>query len=477
MVGSRATESLSERLTEFALGWPEQALPDDLFRWAAYRCVDTVGVALASARENVGTSGARSIMEAPAPGKSSIWGSGGQKVRVDDAVFANSMIAHGMDFDDTHTSATMHPSCVLVPTTLGIGEELGISGKPVLAAAILGYEVSARLCLLAPGEFQRRGFHPTSVLGIFGAVAAASRLYGLSHKETVSAMGIAGSMASGLMEYLSDGSNTKQMHPGWAARGAVTAVRLARQGCTGPATVLEGDSGVYHAFIGAGIDVDKALDGLGEEWAGTRVATKPYPACHCVHAPVDAWFALRRRLGLKQVDIDKIKRFTGLIPEWYLQLVGDPIEAKRQPRSVYEARFSLPYSLSVAVLDDELTLASYQHERLSDASVLAMCKRVDYEVTDYEEFPSAFPGGIRVEMEDGTRYEEHVRNNKGSVGNPMSEHEIDAKFRSCLALEVPDAEVEELLDGLKSLPESGSLGRFTSAMAAVEMGIGNDRSH
>ena len=155
----------------------------------------------------------------------------------------NGMLSHGMDYDDTHTTATLHPSCVIVPTALAVGEATGASGAEVLAAAIVGFEVVARLGLLASREFQNRGFHPTSVLGVFGAVATVSRLMGVSAVVGRNATGLAGSMASGLMEYLSDGSSAKQVHPGWAAQAAVTAVRLAQAGATGPARVLEGTAG------------------------------------------------------------------------------------------------------------------------------------------------------------------------------------------------------------------------------------------
>jgi 2-methylcitrate dehydratase PrpD len=459
--------TLSERLTDFALGYRTEDIPPDVMRWAALRFVDTVGVGLACASYDLGTAATHVVLDNPAPGSSSVWASGGILARADDAALANGMLSHGMDYDDTHTSTTMHPSTVFVPTALALGEETGASGPDVLAAAVVGYEVAARLGLLSTGKFQMNGFHATSIIGIFGAVAIASRLTGLSTADGANAAGLAGSMASGLMAYLSDGSNAKQLHPGWAAHGAIDAVRLVRYGATGPAAVLEDSKGVFKSFARLDVDVDPVFDGLGEEWVGTRVATKPYPACHCVHAPVDAFRALRDRLGLNRDDIAGIRRITGLVPTWYLHLVCDPLEAKRRPRTVYEARFSLPYSVAVAAIDGQLGLASYEPDRLADSDVLDIASRVDYEVVEYPEFPAAFPGGIRVELADGTVEEEVLHYNVGSVGNPMSEEDIAAKFLGGAGRLGGEQESERLLAALQGLPLAASLREFTAAIAGI----------
>jgi 2-methylcitrate dehydratase PrpD len=317
---------------------------------------------------------------------------------------------------------------VVVPAAFAVGEETGASGPDVLAAIAVGYEVATRLGRLAPGTFQHKGFHATSVLGIFGATAAVCRLFGLDENQAVRAAGIAGSFSSGLMAYLSDGTDTKPIHAGWAAQGAIRAVQLTKHGASGPATVIEGLAGVFPSFVGLQIDPADALVALGSDWSGLAVATKPYPACHCVHAAVDCWKTIRDREGLTADDIPKIGRLTGLLPSWYRHLVCDPIEAKRQPRSVYEARFSLPYAVARAVVDGDLSLASFDGDKIGDPAVLDVAKKVDYEELEYPEFPSAFPGGLRVEMEDGRVFEEHLRHNVGSAGNPMTDEQLHAKF-------------------------------------------------
>ncbi|MFI0372923.1 MmgE/PrpD family protein [Actinomadura sp. 1N219] len=474
-MGGPREPTLSERMLDFALDHPSGDVPDELLDWTSLRFTDTVGVALACAGRGLGVAAARLTLEEPAPGPASIWGSGGRQARAADACFANGMLAHGMDYDDTHTASMIHPSVVIVPTALAVGEETGASGRDVLAAAAIGYELAARLGTLAPGKpLQQRGFHPTSVLGIIPATAVAARLLGLSTSEAVSAAGLAGSMASGLMEFFSDGSDAKQMHPGWAAKGAVTAAKLARHGATGPATVLEGPSGLLKAFasVEAKDDAANAFAGLGRQWTGTGVSTKPYPAGHCIHATVDAWRALRDRLALNPEDV---RRFTALVPSAYLHLVCEPLADKHTPRTVYDARFSLPFALALTVVDGALGVDSFNAERLTDPAVLDVAGRVDYEILEYTEYPAAFPGGVRVELADGTRHEEHLHHNIGSPGNPMRADDIAAKFRDCVHDVTGAAQAERLLDALRGLATAPSLTEFTAAMAAADAALGSPR--
>lgn len=460
--------SLSQQLLTFALSQDPTGGDAALLDWAADRLVDTIGVALTCASYDLGTAATRSMLADPSPGRASVWATGGRTLRPDDAGFANGMVAHGMDYDDTHAGAALHPGIVVVPTAVAVGEQVGASGRAVLEATLVGYEIACRLGLLSSGRLQSRGLHTSSVLGIFGGVAAAARLMGLSHGQAVHAAGIAGSMASGLMEYLSDGSETKQVHPGWAVRGALSAVQLARHGATGPATVLEGPSGIYRALADVEVDPADALADLGTRWESGNVMTKPYAACHCLHAPVDAFLALRRRHRLAADDVAQV---TGLVPPWYVQLVCDPLVDKQSPRSHYEARFSLPYSLARAVVDDELTLDSYEEDRLGEAAVLEVAQRIDYEVLDYPEYPTAFPGGVRVTLRDGTVLEEHLRHNLGSAQNPMSAAQLEDKFLAGAGRVGTDAAARRLLASLRGLPTATDLAEVTASLAGLDAGL------
>ena len=460
------TASLWEQLIGFALERPAASLPDDVLRKGCERIVDTVGCALAGASSGEGLAANRVVCAEAASGSSSVWVSGGTMRPAATASLANGTLAHAIDFDDTHAASTLHPGVIVVPTAIAVGEEMGASGPDVLAAVAIGYEIVARLGMLMPGRFQAQGLHPTAILGIFGATAAAARLTGASRDVAIHAGGIAGSFASGLMEYLSDGSDVKQLHAGWMAQGAIRAVQFAAQGVTGPRTVLEGTKGVFRAFVSQAVDANAVLAGLGEEWVGVEVATKPYAACHAVHACIDSWHLIRERHGLRASDAGAIRRATALVPKFYLQLAGEPLEQKRRPRSVYEARFSLPFAIASAVVDGKVDLDTFSSERLDDARVLDMAARVDHEVVEFATFPGDYPGGLRVEMNDGRVFEAHLDYNVGSSHNPLPAARLTGKVHEASRRLGRDAAGTMLVESLEALRDTGSTLRdFTAAMA------------
>src|SRR5262245_10756423 len=213
----------------------------------------------------------------------------GHRLPAAQAALANGMLCHGLDFDDTHGDAVCHVTVVVGPAALAVAEGRRAGGRDVLTALVAGAEVVARLGMAAAGAFHRRGFHPTSVCGVFGATAAAARLDGLDAGTATRALGIAGSLAGGLLAFLEDGAPTKPIHPGWAAHGAVMAARLVAHGAAGPAAVLEGRYGLYDAFVEQdGLALERELADLGIRWETRRLAYKPYPACHLVHGVLGA---------------------------------------------------------------------------------------------------------------------------------------------------------------------------------------------
>jgi 2-methylcitrate dehydratase PrpD len=223
---------------------------------------------------------------------------------------------------------------------------------------------------------------------VFAAALTAARLRGLTEVRTVHALGIAGSRAGGLLEFLHTGASTKQLHPGFAAHDGMVAAALAAAGMTGPATVLEGEYGVYRALAGRGPDLDALLGGLGERWECTRISIKPYPACHLLHAQLDAARALP--------------------PGDYVEIVAEvhpdaaPIvcgAGKDRPRSPYDAKFSLPWSVAAMIVDGEVTLATY--DRIDRPEVSALAARVRAEVVDSGGVAADQPGRLRARTRAG----------------------------------------------------------------------------
>jgi 2-methylcitrate dehydratase PrpD len=375
-----------------------------------------------------------------------------------DAALVNGVTCHALDYDDTHTGAVAHVSVAVVPAALAVAQSEGADGADLLAAVVAGNEIVARLGMAVDTGFHARGFHATAVCGVFGATAAACRLQALDARTVTNALGIAGSMASGLLEYLADGSSTKRLHPGWVAHAAVIASRLAAHGATGPASVFEGRFGVYRAFTARDdVDVDTITAELGERWETPRIAFKPYPACHYMHASLDA---AAQALAETPVSTEDIEEIVALTPEAGVSLVLEPLADKHRPRTEYEAKFSLPYSVASLLVRGHVDVSTYTDEAIADPDVLAVAAKVSYEIKHYDTYPQAFPGGVRIHTRDGRTLEAELPYQRGGSENPMSADEVREKFRTNAALALPGEEVEALEAAVTRLERSGDLGAF-----------------
>ena len=385
------------------------------------------------------------------------------------AAFANAMLCHGLDFDDTHSDSVSHVSVVVCPAAIAAGEAQGATGRELLAAIVGGNEVVTRIGMAASGAFHSRGFHPTAICGIFGGTTAAARLLGLDSTATAGALGIAGSFAGGLFAYLDVGTATKPMHPAWAAHGALIASRLSSLGAEGPPTVIEGRFGLYHAFLGAEkgeVDIDGQLADLGERWETPRIAYKPYPACHFIHGSLGATAGLCE--GIAPEDVEEV---VVTVPEAGVALVLEPAESKIAPRSAYEAKFSLQYSTAAMLVHGQVGVRSYMGEAIADPRVLELARKVRYETKEYATYPRAFPGGVRIRLRDGRTLEADLAYQRGGPENPMTADEVRAKFRENAGLALGDAALEALEHGVLALEEQDDLRSLFSLLSAQEVPV------
>jgi 2-methylcitrate dehydratase PrpD len=302
-----------------------------------------------------------------------------------------------------------------------------------------------------------RGFHPTSVSGVFGAAVAAARLHRLRPLEIRSALGLAGSMSSGLFAYLGDGSETKPVHAGWAAHGGILAAELAAAGGEGPAAVFEDRFGFFAAYYDGGADALVAqVSDLGRRWETPRIAFKPYPACHFVHSCLDAAASLRARHSLAADDVERI---TVAVPDPGIPLVLEPSDAKRDPRTEYDAKFSLQYSIAALLVHGRVGVETYTEQAIRDPAVLALAARVGHVRRPFPTYPRSFPGWVRIETRSGAVLELELEHQRGGPENPMSLDELRAKFRANAALALDAASLDELEAALLSLDEQDDLAR------------------
>jgi 2-methylcitrate dehydratase PrpD len=435
----------AEQLAAFSARLRFEQIPDDVVAAAKLHLLDAVGTGLAALALDEMAAARAAALEIGGREEATAFGLS-RRVGAGAAALANGAMMHALDFDDTHERAIVHSSAVVAATVLAAGEAAGASGEELIVAAVGGYEVSARIGLAAPGALHLRGFHPTSVCGVFAAAAAAARLRGLSAEETAHALGIAGSQASGLMEYLADGSQTKPLHAGWAAQAGIVAASLAAHGASGPGSVLEGRFGLLASHVGE-FDATALTAELGERWETTEIAFKAYPSCHAGHAVLDAV----TESGLGEEDPAAIEEVVALVAgEVAVGLVLEPAGRKRTPATPYDAKFSLPYCIGALVARGSLGVDAFTPEALGDERALQIAARVRYEVAEFED-GNEFSGGIRARA-GGRELEATVPRPRGGPANPVAPSEVHAKFlgNASLALEEGGARrLLAVLDGLE----------------------------
>jgi 2-methylcitrate dehydratase PrpD len=432
------------QLASWSAGLRFEQIPEEVIAAAKLHLLDAVGTGLA----------ALALDEMPAARAVAAEIGGGEeatalglpdRVGAAAAALANGAMMHALDFDDTHERSIVHSSVVVAPAVLAVGEAAGADGEKLLAAAVAGYEVSARVGLAAPGAFHARGFHPTSVCGVFAAAAVAARLRGLSVERTANAFGIAGSQASGLMEYLADGSQTKPLHAGWASHAGILAAALAAHGASGPASVLEGRFGLLASHVGE-FDAAALIDGLGSRWETPEIAFKAYPCCHAGHAVLNAVQAS----GLGEVDAKEVEEVTALVAgEVAIGLVLEPADRKLRPTTPYDAKFSLPYCIGALLSRGSLGVEAFTPEAIADERALAVAAKVRYEVAEFED-GNEFSGGVRARA-GGRTYEASVARSRGGPANPLTAAEVHAKFLRNAGLALGEGEAERLLATLNEL--------------------------
>lgn len=459
-------ETLSQRLAAFAYAARADTLPDDVRASVRRRVLDILGVSLAA----VSLDTSRAVIDfARAQGGAAQADAIGIDGRVPatSAAFVNGVLAHSLDYDDTHLPSILHPSASIIPATLAATQLAGASGADAVAAAAAGLEICVRLGMAgydrdaAMSLFFERGQHATSICGAVAGSAAAAKLLGLDADGIAHAIGIAVSMGSGVIEANRAGGTVKRMHCGIAAQSALTAAQLAARGITGPPTALEGRFGFFHAWLGGQFDDAPLRDGLGEHWEVPRIFFKPYPANHFTHAGIDAAFALRAR-GVRVEDIVSIHLG---VPTPCVRTIGEPIESKRLPQTGYQAQFSGPYTVAAPFLADadaSLGLDDFTDALAQDPPRVALMARVtvgaDAECDAI--YPHQFPAILRVRTRDGVDHVERVLTNLGGPDRPLTDDELTRKFRDNASRALPlDAmrRIEAAVARLEELPSVDAL--------------------
>ncbi len=342
------------------------------------------------------------------------------------AALINGAAVHGEDFDDTFEGGPVHSSSVIVPAVLAACERFGRDGRSALIGIVTGVEALCRLSMVVPKAIHKSGFHPTSVLGTPAAALAVSVALGLERRQAVDALGHAGSMASGIIEYLAEGAWTKRIHPGWAAQAGLQAARIAAQGFPGPRTVFEGIHGLFNGYARSAQGNYAVLtEGFGEKWVIESITFKPYATGTMNQPYIDCALRLAKK-GLRAEDVTDVLCQTA---EGYVHRLWEPLESKRRPPNEYVAKFSAPFNIAVAFVTGGAGLSAFTEKTVKDPRILELASKVRYVVNPDDPYPRAYTGHVRMTLKDGRVVEERQPHIRGGAHEPLTRAEIEAKFR------------------------------------------------
>src|SRR6187401_1554170 len=341
------------------------------------------------------------------------------------AAFVNGTAAHGEDFDDTFEGGPVHAGAVIVPAVLAACERYNPDGAAALKGIAVGVEVLCRLSVVVPKAVHKAGFHPTAVFGAMGAAAGVGAALGLEQRQMVDALGIAGSMAGGIIEYLAEGAWTKRLHPGWAAQSGIRAALLARGGFLGPRTVFEGVHGLFHGFAHTTQgDYEALTGGFGEKWVTETLAFKPYPCGTMAHPYIDC----AKRLAARGIKAGEIKEMVCEAAEGTVHRLWEPLADKQRPPNGYAAKFATPFILATGFVRGGVGLEAFTDQAVRDKDVLAVASKVRYVIDPDNPYPNNFTGHIRAVLNNGSVVEERQPHFRGGAKEPLTRADIEEKF-------------------------------------------------
>ena len=441
-----AGESIAEQVSAFACAVTAAELPASVMATVNRQLLDVVGLCVAARNERYVESVLRSM---EAGGRSTLIGHN-QRGSPSDAALVNGTAAHGEDFDDTFEGTPVHAGAVVVPAVLAVCEHRALSNERAVVGIACGVELMCRLALVAPTAIHRAGFHPTAVIGAMGASLGVATALNFDARATTSALGIAASTASGIIEYLAEGTWTKRLHAGWAAHCGVRAGYLAGAGFLGPRTVFEGRHGFFHAFTNTDVTPDYSVitAGLGAQWLMQGVAFKPYPCGTMAQPFIDCALRARAR-GIEASDIESICCDVG---EGTVHRLWEPIADKQHPASSYGAKFSVPFAIAVALVDGAAGLEQFTDAKVRDPDVIALAARIDYRVNPEDEYPRNYTGHLHIRLKSGECAEFRQPHLRGGRREPLSDEEIERKFRANMRFGgCDDVAINSVLDGMRRL--------------------------
>lgn len=465
-MGTPTPPSLSQSAAAFACALRWSDIPAPVQALARLHLLDAVGVGMRASRVPRQHQLMQALLREAVPqGHATVLGLS-RTVDAGTAALLNGTSIHALEYDDTHMASIVHGSSVIVPTVLAAAEQHGLTLESALTMVVAGWEVLVRLGEASPGGFQRRGFQVTSVGGVLVAALLAAVAAGGDADEAAMAMGIAGSQAGGIFEFLRNGSNVKSMHPGWAAHAGLWAARCAAGGMTGPLTVLEGRFGIYAAYADDARAPERLAQGwtdLGRRWVLSEAAFKLFPCCHYIHPYIEALAQLLPQIdGPQAVESVSVRVAPGAA-----DVICEPWSAKLAVENGNQAKYSLPYCLSRVLLGQPVDVSAMTSDTV-DPQARELAQRFRWTPWPDSGFPARFGADLEVCLHDGRRLHAAVAQVKGSLERPVDEAEVRAKFLSNASGLLGDGAAERAWVAVMG---GGSLAQLQSALRATGEGL------
>lgn len=427
--------SVAGTLTDWALSL--EGLPEEARAVAISHLYDGFGDALGglSSKSAVPATAVAEIY-ASKTGESPLLGRG-SKVSAPFAALSFGALIHHLDFDDTHAGGLVHATSVSLPAAIAVGALVGASWNDIVTASTIGLETVTRVAMGSSHGFHARGIHATHACGTIASALVSAKLLGLSREETINAIGIAASASGGLLEFLNTGSSTKQLHPGTASMNGVVAALLARAGGTGPESAIEGRYGIYATLSDREVELDLVTSDLGTRWEATQITIKPYPACQLSHASLDAVQSVMTGYGaLSPDDVEKIDVWVH--PD-SSTIVCEPIEEKLAPRTPYDAKFSLPWSIAALIIDGVITVETYSLQSIARPDVEKLARKVAINLTPTDGAAADAAGKTRISLKSGASLNGGVNASAGGPKNRLTREALITKFAGNAKTSVKEA--------------------------------------
>lgn len=417
---------LSDRIAAHAADFAPDALPESTLHAAKRALLDGLGVMLAASGTSMEIAPFVELARSGV-GSSAVLGCGFRSSAAM-AAFANGAMSHALDFEDAFDAAPSHPNASLLPAALAVAQERPVSGRDLLAAIAVGCDLVCRMGLSLRREMEAGGWYPPPILGAFGATAAAGRLRGLDATQMRDAFSLTLCQAvmPGEIKYSRD-TVIRAVREAFPAQAAVQATALAAAGVRGFEAPFEGKAGFYRLYAEGQFDTADLFDGLGERFWIERLTFKRWPACRGTHAYIEGVQAIRAR---EAIDLDAIVSITATGGPVQRMLV-EPAERKAAPTTAIDAKFSIPFTTAAALVDDEVTLDSFDSASLADPRKLALARKVRFEQRADWGREHAAAGVLAIEMADGRRLVETIDVAAGHFTRPIDDDGLTDKFRAC----------------------------------------------